>query len=176
MRSDPVSRSDHRSGVHGLIRREHPELELWAVSVEPFHERLANRLDDEVDVAGLTIGVHPEARVDLGGWISCFRRRQLDGAGDKRERRPEVGYLARIDLAEMDHVASRLHDHRPDAERPDAMFNHPAADRRDSPAGNAFGMLDEVTCHAAHVRQRRAVSLDDLRCHRGLYGSRRAIS
>ena len=141
------------------------------MSIEPSHQRLANGLDDEVDMPGLAISVRPETRIHLASSIAHLGRRQPDGPGDKRERRTEVGHFVGIEIAEMHDVPSGFHDHRPYPEWADAMLNDPAADRCDAPTWNVLGVFDEVTCHAAHVSQRRAMSREaHVRRRRGVGG------
>ena len=60
----------------------------------------------------------------------------------------------------MDHMSRRLDDHRADAQRPDAVLDHPSAQVGNPSTGNLLRMQNEVACHAFHVSQRRAMSVD----------------
>ena len=70
MCSDPFYGSDHQQWIHRVVRFEHSDLELRAVGVESLHHRFAHRLDDEMDMPSLALGMRPETGVDLPRWFA----------------------------------------------------------------------------------------------------------
>lgn len=145
VRSDAVSGGRHRRMVHRLVGHEHPDLQLRTVRVVPRQERLAHRLEHEMDVPGLAVGVGPQARIYLCRRIAHLGRGERDSPRDPRERRTEGGGLFRIEVGQVDHVPQGLDDDGAHAEWTDAVLHRPWTDRRDASTRNSVRVPDQVT-------------------------------
>ena len=82
-----------------LASHEHRHLEAWAVDGVAIHQLARDRLHDEMDVAGDTARVRPEADVNL---------LRLQEPGDDRrgllEQRAELRRLLRREIGDMEDV------------------------------------------------------------------------
>ena len=111
-----------------------------------------------MDVARDAVGVGPEADVDLLGVEGPRHRR-----GSAPQERADLRRLVLVEVGDVKDVALRLDDQRPDAERADAVLDHPARGLVDPPArtwpaagGQVAGEATRVVGGLDHARNRAA--------------------
>ncbi len=125
--------------VWGVAFSEHRDLQRWAMGPMSFHELSRHWLHDVVDVYWDSVGMGPEAVVDLLGGDEL--------ASDSRceaEKRPEFGCFVVGESSDAGHVAPRLHDQRPEAKRADAVLHQPVRRLVDAAARKRQRSVGEI--------------------------------